>query len=243
MRPGQQIGQLHVAQQRPFARPGLQPRRLLDLDRHHRQARQEDQRAERRPLPDVHRRDGDERAGRDAQPVEAARSRTQPTDCVGDAEIAVEDQPADQADDGVGGRQRHRPAKRGRARAGSRARSMQHQRGRQPERDLDRHHAEKEAAPVRPSVLPEGGVGQDVDVIGEADERKAVAHAGDIVLAERGDEREQRRIEADQRQREARPAPGTRTASSARERGRRVRCRLISAFSRVRRPALDARAA
>ena len=142
-------------QQRPLA-ACLQPRRLFDLDRHHRQAGQEDQREERRPLPDVHRRDGDEGAGRIAKPVRAARSRTSPANRVGDAEVAVEDQPTDQTDDGVGRRQRNDQRHAGQRAQHSKAGPMQHQRDDHAEPDLDRHRAEKEQ-PGRPSVCQNVG--------------------------------------------------------------------------------------
>ncbi len=94
---------------------------------------------------------------------------------VGDAEIAVEDQPSEQPDHRVGRRQRDHQRDAGDGAHHAEPGLVQQQREDEAEPDLERHHAEKEE-PCAAERLPERRVGEDGDVIVEADEGKAVAH-------------------------------------------------------------------
>ena len=117
-------------------------------------------------------------------------------DAVGDSEIAVEDQAPQQSDDRIGGGQRddERHARQGPQSA--QPGPVKEQGHTEPKRDLGRHHGAEERGGAA-ERLPEGRVRQDLLVIRQADEGKSVAHPRQIVLPERGDDREECRIDPD----------------------------------------------
>ena len=144
-----------MGQKRPFARC-LKPRRLFDFDRHHRQAGQEDEGAEGRPLPDVHDADRREGAGGVAEPIETVEAE-QADGAVCYTEIPIEDQPSQQADDRIGCRERDDERDAGKRPHKPEAGPMQQERDAQAKRDLGRHDGTKELR-CAPERLPEGRI-------------------------------------------------------------------------------------
>ena len=65
---------------------------------------------------------------------------------VRNAEIAIEDQAADQSDDGVGGGQRNDQRHPGQGAQHAQTRTVQHQRDDDAKHDLHRHHRQEELA-------------------------------------------------------------------------------------------------
>ncbi len=100
------------------------------------------------------------------------RRPNEPEPGVGDAKVEVEDQAAEKTDDRVGrGERNDERDPRDRAKE-VQARLMEKQGDREPEHDLDRHHADEEKSRP-PKRFPEGGIGKDSDVIVESDERES----------------------------------------------------------------------